>query len=154
MTVHSVARAAAVFAICALPAASLSISAFAQSATIPAHGSSETALLKGQSKNVEAHIAALHDQLQITAAEEAHWAAFAQVMRDNALQMDAAFVQRGQAFATMNAVQDLQSYAQIAQVQSDNMQKLAAAFQTLYVSFPPSQQKLADAVFRPRNVRQ
>jgi hypothetical protein len=109
----------------------------------------EQALLKNQSANVEAHIALLHKELQITPAEETQWAAFAQVMRDNAAQMDAAFSQRGSELATMNAVQDLQSYAQISQIQSNNMQKLATAFQTLYASFPASQQKVADAVFRP-----
>jgi protein CpxP len=95
----------------------------------------------------------LHRELQITPAEETQWAAFAQVMRDNAAQMDAAFSQRGGALATMNAVQDLQSYAQISQIQSDNMQKLATAFQTLYASFPASQQKVVDGVFRPAQVR-
>ncbi len=151
MRIYSQARAAAVLAMFTLP-----IGAFAQSApSAKTHGgSSESALLKGESKNVDAHIAALYTQLQITAAEQAQWAAFAQVMRDNAAQMSAAFAQRGQTFETMTAVQDLQSYAQIAQVQSANMQKLAAAFQTLYASFPAAQQKLADKVFRPKPVRQ
>jgi protein CpxP len=158
MSVYSQARLAAVLGLCTISVAALPIGAFAQTTPSPmAHANgapSETALLKGMSKNVEAHIAALHTQLKITPSEETQWAAFAQVMRDNAAQMDAAFTQRGQTIETMNAVQDLQSYAQIAQVQSDNMQKLAAAFQTLYASFPASQQKLADAVFRPKAVRQ
>ena len=40
--------------------------------------------------------------------------------------------------------------AQIAQIQSENMQKLAASFQTLYNGFPPAQRQLADGVFRER----
>ena len=111
------------------------------------------AVLKNRTKNVEAHITLLHQELQITPAEETQWGAFAQVMRNNAAQMDAAFSQRGQAIETMTAVQDMQSYAQIAQVQSDNMQKLSAAFQTLYASFPAPQQKIADSVFRPKEMK-
>ena len=156
MRFYSQARMATVLVLCAMPATVLPIGAFAQSSPpVKAHvsgGSSETALLKGESNNVDAHIAALHRQLQITPAEETQWAAFAQVMRDNAAQMDAAFAQRGQTFEAMNAVQDMQSYAQIAEVQSANMQKLAVAFQSLYADFPAPQQKLADAVFRPKKI--
>lgn len=113
----------------------------------PNHGPRDIA------KDVEAHIAMLHSELKITPAEEGRWAAFAQVMRENAAQMDAAFSQRGAALGTMNAAQNLQSYAEIARVQSADMQKLATAFQTLYASFPAAQQKLADEVFRERGVR-
>ncbi len=136
-------RAAAVLAAIALPAMALPAAAFAQStpaavaAPTPAHA-------------IEAHIQALHDQLQITKAEEPQWAIFAQQMRDNAEAMGQAFQTRGASLGTMNAVEDLQSYAQIAQIQSENMQKLAASFQTLYSGFPPAQQKLADEVFRAK----
>ena len=134
-------RAAAVFAAIALPAMALPAATFAQSTpaavAAPAHA-------------IEAHIQALHDQLQITKAEEPQWAIFAQQMRDNAEAMGQAFQTRGENLGTMNAVEDLQSYAQIAQIQSENMQKLAASFQTLYNGFPPAQQKLADEVFRAK----
>jgi len=153
MKLYSQARAAAVLAMIAMPVA-LPLGALAQTTpTAKTHTPNVTSVLKNSSANVEAHITLLHKELQITPAEEPQWTAFAQVMRDNAAQMDAAFSQRGQAFETMNAVQDMQSYAQVAQVQSDNMQKLSAAFQTLYGSFPPAQQKVADGVFRPRLVK-
>ncbi len=97
--------------------------------------------------------APLHAQLKITPAEETQWAAFAQVMRENAAQMDEAFTQRGQTLQTMDAVENLQSYALIAQIQSANMQKLAVAFQTLYASFPDAQRKVADGVFRGHEVK-
>jgi protein CpxP len=147
---RSLSRMVAVVALLGAP-----VAAFAQTAAPahPARSTTEQALLRNQSANVDAHITLLHRELQITPAEETQWAAFAQVMRDNAAQMDAAFSQRGGALATMNAVQDLQSYAQISQIQSDNMQKLATAFQTLYASFPASQQKVVDGVFRPAQVR-
>jgi hypothetical protein len=136
-------RAAAVLAAIALPPLALPAAALAQ--TAPASVATPT-----PAHDVEAHIQALHDQLQITPAEAPQWAAFAQVMRENAEAMGQAFQARGAGYAQMNAVQDLQSYAQIAQIQSENMQKLAASFQTLYDSFPPAQQKLADGVFRTR----
>ncbi len=125
--------------------------AFGQSA--PAAGHSEAGILKNMSKDVDAHIAQLHAQLKITPAEETQWAAFAQVMRENAAQMDEAFTQRGQTLQTMDAVENLQSYALIAQIQSANMQKLAVAFQTLYASFPDAQRKVADGVFRGHEVK-
>ena len=136
-------RTAAVLAAIALPSLSLPVAAFAQAA--PAAAAAPT-----PAHDVEAHIQALHDQLHITKAEEPQWAVFAQQMRDNATAMGQAFETRGASLEQMNAVQDLQSYAQIAQIQSENMQKLAASFQTLYSGFPPAQQKLADGVFRVR----
>ncbi len=136
-------RTAAFMAVLAMPVLAMPSHVFAQAAPAAAAAASPA-------HNVEAHIQALHNQLQITPAEEPQWAAFAQVMRTNAMQMEQAFAARGASLGTMNAVQDMQSYAQIAQVQSANMQKLAASFGTLYSSFPPAQQKLADGVFRAK----
>jgi hypothetical protein len=136
-------RAAAILAAIALPSLALPAAAFAQAA--PASAAAPT-----PAHDVEAHIQALHDQLQITKAEEPQWAIFAQQMRDNAEAMGQAFQARGARMGTMNAVEDLQSYAQIAQIQSENMQKLAASFQTLYNGFPPAQRQLADGVFREK----
>jgi hypothetical protein len=139
---YSLFRGVAVLAVLALPALALPSAVFAQTAPASAAASPR--------HSVEAHIQALHDQLQITPAEEPEWAAFAQVMRENAAQMEQAFATRGANLATMNAVADMQSYAQIAQIQSANMQKLAASFQALYERFPAEQQKLADNVFREK----
>ena len=100
---------------------------------------------------VEAHIKKLHDQLKITVAEQAQWDQFAQVMRDNAAAMHQALDERGDKVATMDASDNMQSYAQLAQVHATNMQKLASAFQTLYSSLPDSQKQVADTVFRKQN---
>lgn len=99
---------------------------------------------------VEAHIKQLHAQLRITPAQEEQWKAFADVMRQNAADMDAAMEQRAKQFASMNALQNMQSYGQIAEKHAQHMQKLVAAFGTLYNALPESQQKLADQVFRAR----
>ncbi|HQT63070.1 MAG: hypothetical protein B7Z75_10225 [Acidocella sp. 20-57-95] len=105
------------------------------------------ALPKDAAAKLEAHIKALHAQLKITAAEEPQWQQFADVMRTNAAQMHQAFESRAKV-STMTAPENMQSYADLAKAHADGMQTLAAAFSTLYASFPPAQQKLADKVFQ------
>ncbi|MDR3531781.1 MAG: Spy/CpxP family protein refolding chaperone [Rhodopila sp.] len=97
---------------------------------------------------VEQHIARLHAQLHITPAQQAQWDQFAQVMRDNAKDMHHTLEQRGASFASMNAAENMQSYAQIALQHAQDTQKLATAFQALYASMSDDQKKIADGVFR------
>lgn len=159
MSRPSMFRIAAVLAVMSVPVLTLPAAALAQtSPSTVAPPNTETpasrtvpALPESMSKKVEQHIAQLHNQLGITAAEEPQWKPFAQVMRDNAAQMQQAFAARGANAATMTATDNMQSYAQLAQAHADNMQKLASAFQTLYNTFPDSQKKVADAVFRENN---
>jgi protein CpxP len=106
------------------------------------------ALPKTMSEKVEQHIMQLHGQLQITSSEEPLWHQFAQVMRDNAAQMEQALDQRGAKVGSMSATASMQSYAQLAQLHATNMQKLASTFQSLYTSFPDAQKKIADTVFQ------
>jgi protein CpxP len=160
MSRPSMFRITAALAVMSVPILTLPAVALAQTspsavaspnAETPASGAVPAALPKSMSEKVEQHIKQLHDQLGITAAEEPQWNLFAQVMRDNAAQMQQAFAARGVNVATMTAVDNMQSYAQLAQVHASNMQKLASAFQTLYNTFPDSQKKVADAVFRENN---
>ena len=99
---------------------------------------------------VEQHITQMHAQLHITPAQQAQWDQFAQVMRDNAKGMDQILEQRGASLASMTAPENMQSYAQIAQQHAQDMQKLSAAFQTLYSGLSDEQKKNADEVFRAR----
>ena len=151
-----VPRLAALLGAIAIPALTLPATAFEQNASpAPAsQGASSSAkipeLSKTGSERVEQHIKELHDQLHITAVEEPSWAQFAQVMRDNAAQMEQALTQRGRNLAGMNATETMQSYAQLAQLHATNMQKLASTFQALYSAFPSSQKQIADTVFRMR----
>jgi len=103
---------------------------------------------KNAEERVERRIKELHSQLQITPAEEPQWNEFAQMMRENAREMDRAFMQRAQQFPTMNAVQNMQSYEQIAEEHAQRVQKLLPAFQKLYDAMPDQQKRLADDVFR------
>ncbi len=97
---------------------------------------------------VEQHIAELHRRLHITPAEEPQWNAFAQIMRDNAVHMDQAFQARATQGPNMSAVDDLKSYAAVAQAHAEDMQRLVPAFESLYAALSPQQQKTADEVFR------
>ncbi|OYV49137.1 MAG: hypothetical protein B7Z77_08895 [Acidocella sp. 20-58-15] len=121
------ARVAATMAALALPASFIPMAAFAQTTTPMS--------------------APIHDQLKITASEEPAWKQFAQVMRDNAAQMDAAFHSRAD-ISTMTAPENMQSYATLAQAHADGVKNLAAAFSALYATFPEAQQKIADKLFQ------
>ena len=86
--------------------------------------------------------------MRITSAEQPQWEEFAQIMRENARDMDQALMQRAQQFPTMNAVQNMQSYEQIAEEHTKRLQKLVPAFEKLYGIMPDQQKQLADQVFR------
>jgi protein CpxP len=103
---------------------------------------------KTAQERVEQRIKQLHSQLQITRAEQPQWDQFAQVMRENARDMDRAFMERAQQFRTMNAVENMRSYEQIAEEHSQRLQKLIPAFENLYNAMPEQQKRLADQVFR------
>jgi periplasmic protein CpxP/Spy len=108
---------------------------------------------KNAQERVENRIKELHAKLHITPAEEPQWEQFAQVMRENAREMDQAFMQRAQQFPTMNAVQNMQSYEQIAEEHTKRLQKLIPAFENLYNAMPDQQKQLADQVFRTNSER-
>lgn len=102
---------------------------------------------------VEQRIQQLHTQLRISPQEQSQWDAFAQTMRQNADNMRDAIDQRGAQMGTMDAAQNMQSYAQLAQVHAQDMQQMASAFQTLYQGMTPEQRQNADQLFRARDQR-
>ncbi len=87
-------------------------------------------------------------QLHITEAQMPQWNAFAQAMRDNATSTDALFRQRASAAATMNALDNMKSYAQIARAYADNTEALAKAFEALYGVLTDQQKQTIDTLFR------
>jgi protein CpxP len=103
---------------------------------------------KNAEQRVEGRVKELHAQLRITPAEEPKWNEFAQAMRENARDMDQAFMQRAEQYPKMNAVQNMQSYEQIAEDHAQRVQKLVPVFQKLYDVMPDQQKQLADQVFR------
>ena len=91
----------------------LSAAVAAQPTQAPAPAGPQAApppAVKSAEERVERRIAELHAQLHITPTEQQQWDQFAQVMRDNAREMDQVFVQRAQQYQSMNAVQNMQSY--------------------------------------------
>ncbi len=98
--------------------------------------------------HVDHRLAALKAKLRITASEQDAWHGFAQVSRDNATAIATLYQSRAAHLATMNAVQNMESFAAIQAKQADNMNKLTAAFQTLYGKLDAAQQKTADSMFR------
>ena len=99
-------------------------------------------------EQVEAHIKALHDELGITKKQEALWAPFAQDMRDNGQRLHDAIEDRRTKLPNLNAVENMQSYADLVIERAHDMQTLNAAFASLYDSFSKKQRKHADTLFR------
>jgi len=108
------------------------------------------AMSKDIQAKVEAHIKQLHTQLKITQAEEKDWQQFADTMRGNARDMQAAMQEREQRYPSMNALQNMESYQKLAETHAEHLQKLVSAFQTLYNALPDEQKKVADQVFKSR----
>lgn len=103
---------------------------------------------RGGTRGIEARIADLHKRLKITAAQEAQWKQVADIMRQNAADVEAAIKDRIQNRSTMNAMENLNSYQKVAQAHDAGLQRLIPAFQTLYDSMSDAQKKNADEVFR------
>ncbi|MFT8790968.1 Spy/CpxP family protein refolding chaperone [Komagataeibacter saccharivorans] len=99
-------------------------------------------------EQVEAHIKALHDQLAITKKQEALWTPFAQDMRDNAQRLHDSIENRREKLPGMNALENMQSYAELTVERAQDMQTLNSAFAPLYESFSKKQRKHADALFQ------
>jgi hypothetical protein len=97
---------------------------------------------------VEQRIQSLHTQLAITPQQEAPWEAFAQRMRDNASATERLAQQRGSAIPTMNAVDNMRSYARISHEYANSADRLTAAFEGLYAVLSPAQKQAADTLFR------
>ncbi len=121
--------------------------------TTHARAASSRAPGETMAQMAEQRIADLHKRLHITAQQQSQWDQFAQMMRDNAKDLDQAYQQRAASFDKMNAVENMQSYAQIEQTRAQDMQKLVPAFQTLYTSLSDAQKQQADQLFRNQAAR-
>ena len=149
-------RKAAVPALIAL--ALISGTAWAQTAPAPASSTSMSSTAtkshaQRRMDNVEQQISTMHSQLNITDAQSQQWDAYAQTMRDNAQKTSDAMRDRGQKMATMNADDIMKSYAELAQMHADQMQKLSSAWSTLYAVLTPDQKQTADTLFHNRPLR-
>ena len=98
--------------------------------------------------SIEAHIKDLHARLMITPAQEDLWAKAAQVMRENGAAMDALRKARSEKAATMTAVEDFNSYAEMTAAHVDAIKKFIPVFSALYDSMSDAQKKNTDTIFR------
>ncbi len=103
---------------------------------------------------VETRIADLHAKLHITARQEPAWRAVAAQMRGNANRMEELFRERAAHQPTMTAIQDLHSYARIAETRARDVKSFIPVFEKLYNAMPPAQRHNADIVFRADEQRQ
>jgi hypothetical protein len=119
--------------------------ALAQAAVTPA--AATAAETKGET--VQQRITELHASLKITPAEETQWNGVAQAMHENAETMDKLVAINGTTPAqNLSALQELQTYQQLAQAHVDGLENLTAAFSTLYNVMSDGQKKVADQVFQ------
>jgi periplasmic protein CpxP/Spy len=148
-------RHTAVPALLALALVTSSAWAQTPSAGSPTAASSGAATSRAQkhADYVEKKIDELHGQLKITPQQAQQWDAFAQTMRDNAQKTDQAFRDRAQKLPSENAEESMKSYAELAQLHADNMQKLATAFSALYATLSDEQKAIADPLFRNQHAR-
>ncbi len=102
---------------------------------------------RGGAVQVERRIAGLQRRLKITPEEQPQWDAFAAVMRQNAAHIEALQHDRAEKVATMSAPEDMRSYADVARAHADDLQRLAATFDTLYSAMTPEQKATADRTF-------
>ncbi|MEM5400200.1 Spy/CpxP family protein refolding chaperone [Paraburkholderia unamae] len=100
-------------------------------------------------ETVDDRVKELHAELKITPAEEDQWAKVADVMRNNAKTVDDLIQQRHDNAQQQTAVENLQSWNEIAQANAEGSKAMLDAFSALYATMPDSQKKLADAAFRP-----
>jgi periplasmic protein CpxP/Spy len=98
---------------------------------------------------VEARIKELHAELKITPAEEDKWAKVADAMRSNAQTIDSLLEKRHATAMQDTAVENLQSWNEVAQAHADGSKALLDAFSALYADMPDAQKKIADDAFRP-----
>ena len=99
-------------------------------------------------ERVEARITDMHAKLGITADEEAQWSKVADIMRDNAKQMDALTDERMSKGEKLDAIDDLESYGEIAEAHADGIRKLTPVFATLYDNMTEDQKDEADELFK------
>jgi hypothetical protein len=125
-------------------------SALAEGPATDSSGSAITHADAARDLKVDRHIRALHAELKITAAEESEWNIVAQTMRDNARELDQAIDKRDTIVGSATAIDNLNSYADVAQAHADGVRKLATAFSGLYSAMSDDQKKEADEQFGHR----
>ncbi len=98
-------------------------------------------------ERLDAHFSILHEKLKITPAQEKQWNIFTEVMLENTKRMQELNDKRLKNAQTMNALEDLKSYSEIADAHATGLKKFIPAFEALYSSMSQEQRKNADSLF-------
>lgn len=125
--------------------ATLAFASPAIAAPAPMHAAKAS---KSKVDRVEERITMLHAKLAITPAQEDLWKNLTQVMRDNAKTMEALAKARTDNATTMTAVDDLKSYAELAEAHAAGLKNFVPAFEPLYASMSDTQKTNANTIFR------
>ncbi len=133
----------------AAPATPATPAAPAMPATPPAAHSRGTT----PPERAQQRLAQMHQELGITAAQEGPWDQFAQASTKIADDLNTAFRDRAAQTASMNAVENMKSFADLDVKRAEDMQGLVQQFQTLYAALSPDQQHKVDAMFRQNSER-
>jgi hypothetical protein len=99
-------------------------------------------------EHTEGQIKQLQDALNITETQKALWNNLTQVMRENAVEMDALSKARAENRKNLNAVEHMKFHAQTTEAQLGQMNKLIPPFEALYSVMTDDQKKSTDAIFR------
>ena len=95
----------------------------------------------------EKRIGELKAKLMITSAQEPQWAAFATVMRQNAVHMSQLGAGRVSQAGTQKAPDEMRGYTEVARAHAEDLNRLIAPFESLYAVMTPEQQSNADRTF-------
>ena len=99
-------------------------------------------------EHTEAQIKELQEALDITPAQEELWKNVAQVMRDNAKEMDALTKDRGELVKKMNTVEYMKFHSQITETHLNQTKKFIPPFEAFYNSMSDEQKMSTDTIFR------
>lgn len=113
----------------------------------PLVSKAQTTAAEPKTAEVEARIKDMHSRLKITQAQEEQWNKLAQVMRENAATMEPLINARKAQINTLNAVEDLKSYAKIADAHAAGLNKFISVFEPLYTGMSSEQKKISDKIF-------
>jgi Skp family chaperone for outer membrane proteins len=138
---------ATTIAFLAVASATLSSRALAADAAGTTDSTEMTRTPNGE-PSVDVRIKELHDKLKITEAQETLWTKVTKEMRDHAKTVQALVSTRNDKAGQMTAIDDLKSYAEIAQIHADGMKHFLDVFAPLYGAMTDAQKKNADGVFQ------
>lgn len=99
-------------------------------------------------EHTEAQIKQLQGALNITEAQRPLWNNMTQVMRENARDMDAINMARGEQTVPMNAIEHMKFHSQVTQSHLSQMNKLIPPFAAFYDSMSDQQKNITNIVFR------